>query len=95
LAELADTSRTEVDRVVDWLTALRWTNLLQFNAELSRALNDQESALKHLASSLVSAGALDNSESRMVLHIDVSVQDRRSDRSVLLPKCPPVEFRLR
>ena len=95
LAELADRSRMEVDHVVDWQTALRWTNLLQFNAELSRALNDQESALRHLASSLVSAGALDNSELRMVLHIDVSVQDLRSDRSVSLPEYPPVEFRLR
>jgi hypothetical protein len=95
LAELAGTARIEVDRVVDWQTALRWSNLLQFNAELSRALMDQELALKHLASSLVSAGVLDNSEVQMVLHINVSVEDRRSERSVLLPKCPPVEFRLR
>jgi hypothetical protein len=95
LAELAGTSRMEVDRVVEWQTALRWTNLLQFNAELSKALMDQELALKHLANSLVFAGVLDNSEVQMALHIDVSVQDRRSDRSVSLPKCPPVEFRLR
>lgn len=95
LAELANTSRMEVDRVVDWQTALRWTNLLQFNAELSRALRDQESALKRLGGSLVSAGVLDNSELPMVLHIYVSIQDRRTDRSVSLPKCPPVEFRLR
>jgi hypothetical protein len=95
LAELAGTSRMEVDRTVDWQTALRWTNLLQFNAELSRAPTEQESALKHLASSLVSAGVLDNSELQMVLHIDVSIQDRRSEQSVPLPKCSPVEFRLR
>ena len=59
LAELAGTARIEVDRVVDWQTALRWSNSLQFNAELSRALMDQELALKHLASSLGSAGVLD------------------------------------
>lgn len=95
LAELAGTSRTEVDRVVTWQTAVRWTNLMQLSVEVSRALRDQELAFKHLASSLVSAGVLDNSELQMVCHIDVSIEDRRSDQSVLLPKWPPVEFRLR
>lgn len=92
LAELAGSSRMEVDHVVSWQTAVRWTNLLQFGAEVSKALTDQESALKHLASSLISAGVLDKSELHMVLHIGVDIQDRRSDQSVPLPKYSPVEF---
>src|SRR5262249_27247409 len=70
LAGLARTSNKEVDRAVDRQTAVRWTNLLQFNAEVSRGLTEQESALKELARSLLSTGALEPSEFEMALHIE-------------------------
>jgi hypothetical protein len=94
LAELSGVTRAEAAHVVEWRTAVRWTNLLEFGAEVSRGLTDQETALNHLAGLLISAGALGRAELQRPLHIEVEIDDRRSDRSVPLPRYAPIDFRV-
>jgi hypothetical protein len=93
LAELASAASAEVAHAVEWLTAAKWTNLLELSAEVSRGLTDQETALKHIAGLLVSAGALGTAELHRPLQIAVEMDDRRSDRSVPLPRYAPIELR--
>jgi hypothetical protein len=74
--------------------------ILQPSAEVSRGLAYQESTLKHLTTSLVSAGAiedseLENSELDTAIHIEIRIEGHWSERSVPLPKYTPIEFRLR
>jgi hypothetical protein len=95
LADLARASTDEVDRAVEPQTAVRWTNLFKLNSEVAVAITNQQSALRQLAKSLMTAGAIERSELAMSLHIEVMIEDQRSDRSTPLPKFPPVEFRLR
>jgi hypothetical protein len=95
LAELAHVSNSDVSLAVEPQTAVKWTDPMRLDAEISRSLAAQQAAVRQLAGSLVSAGVLETRELGMALHIDVLVEDQRSDRSVPLPKYPPVEFRLR
>jgi hypothetical protein len=94
LAELAHLLKTEVDRCIEPQTPVRWTNLLQLNAEIAQALANQHTALKQLAKLLISAGILDISELRLPLRVEVRIEDQRRNRSVPRPTFTSVEFRL-
>ncbi len=94
LAELAQMSNVEVNRAIEPQTAVRWTNLLQLNAEISRALTDQKAAIAHLVKSLASAGALKTSQLGMSFHLEILIEDQRSHQSVPLPRSSPVSFQL-
>ena len=69
--------------------------MLQLSAEVSRGLAYQESTLKHLTTSLVSARVMENSELDTAIHAEIRIEGHWSDRSVPLPKYTPIEFRLR
>lgn len=94
LAELAGITSAEAAHAIERRTAVRWTNLLEFSAEVSSGLTSQETALRHLANSLVTAGSLGTPELPRSLSIEVKIDDRRSDTSVPLPKYGRIEFRL-
>jgi hypothetical protein len=92
LSELSYLPRTAIARAIEPQTSLRWSTLDRLNTDVSRALSDQILAVKELAKSLVSSGAMKSSELGMSLQIDVRLEDQRSDQSQPLPTIPPVKF---
>lgn len=94
LAELARLSKADVERCIEPWTPVSWTNPLRLNTEIIQALANQEAALKELVKSLNSGGALEISETGIRLHVEVRIEDRRSNRSVPLPAASSTEFRL-
>jgi hypothetical protein len=61
------------------------------DADISRELEKQVTAMNHLAKALLHAGALDASELPMTLKIDVTMENR-TGKPLALPEVPPHSF---
>jgi hypothetical protein len=91
LSQLSGLPLVETELAIKPNTAVRWSANLE--ADISSALQDQVSAMGHLAKSLLKSGALETSEIPMMLRIDVTIEDR-TGRSKPLPTVSPHGFTL-
>jgi hypothetical protein len=92
LARLAGLSAPEVRRTIDARTSIRWSTMLNLNAEISHAIAEQIQAIIHLAKLLLSGGALLPSEYEQPVMIQVGIYDQRVNQTPPIPAVGPVTF---
>jgi hypothetical protein len=92
LARLAGLSAPEVRRAIDARTSIRWSTMLNLNAEISHAIAEQIQAIIHLAKLLLSGGALLPSEFELPVMIQVGIYDQRANQTQPIPAVGPVTF---
>jgi len=89
MSQLSGLPPNETEIAVEPLMVVSWSANL--DADISRELEKQVTAMNHLAKALLHAGALDASELPMTLKIDVTMENR-TGKPLALPEVPPHSF---